>query len=140
MTIFLIAHYVDYLESLLVYVLKREGLDVVISDDVSHVCRLARKKKAYYIVKLNYSNGISDTERLKELKKEFPSIRVFGVIKHDANNELEKYYTRCGVDHIYTYPRDWYEIIRVITDFTKRNTSNHVRKRGIFPVSAIQER
>jgi len=121
MAIFLLAHYVDFLESLLEYFIEREGLDVVISENVGEISKMARKKDAFHIVKCINSDDFSDSERLKELREEFPSLKVFGIFIDEMSDELRKYYKQCGADRIYRYPCDWDETMKEVIDLTVQN-------------------
>ena len=118
MTIFLIAHYVEFLESLLKYFLEREGLIVIVTDNVMEACQGAREKEAFYIVKKIKSSGIPDSQRLAELRNEIPSLKVFGVFISDMDSDLMDYYEKCGADRIYRYPCDWNETIKEVVDLT----------------------
>ncbi|MCH9025048.1 MAG: hypothetical protein IH931_06910, partial [candidate division Zixibacteria bacterium] len=79
MAIFLLAHYVDFLESLLEYFLEREGLKVIISDNMGEISEMALEKDTFHIVRCINSDDFSDSERIKKLREEFPSLKVFGV-------------------------------------------------------------
>lgn len=125
MSIILIAHCVDFIQELLEYFLKREGLRVVICNRVDEIRLLDLEKNTFYIVRQIDSGDSCDVKKLKELRTENPSLcTVFGLFVNDASDELEKYFDQCGTERVYRYPCDWVETIQEIKYLTKQNAMN----------------